>query len=481
MTVWYPGGDSTVHKMRGGWRIVIGVTGLVGGAGALALPAGLGGVAAADTAAPAAPPAEYGAAAQGKAIHENYNAVASVDPALAASRATAQVSPSASPPVQLSSYGYSHDPGTLAGAVLFAPGNPTTPANFPGLAEAFFPVPNQQHVAKCTFNNDATDAARSGLCDQTRTGTDYALADVEPTNKLGPSAEGFASVAGTTFGHGVPLVASHVTSESLIVPDAKGELTVTQENKGTNIAIPGTPITIASFEASTHLVSTAAQVSGTATCAIDVVIAGQHVPVSQVQAALSSLAPPAGSPLVYAFTAPTKPVVAQDAIGGAGSCTGAVLEISNPTTGNSVTYTFGETDARAAKLGALLTGAGSVSSSMVGALPVDTSAAPPAPPAAATDSTAATPTGTDVVSSTPTGATATLSPTPPAAASANLAAPAPSGRVAQARLVTKKISAMPIGIVTAAGATALGLGAWALFAAVATIAKARGIRLSNRA
>lgn len=456
----------------------MGVTGLAAGAGALAFPAALAGVAAADTATPAAPPAEYGAAAQGKAIHENYNAVASVDPALAASRATAQVSPSASPPVQLSSYGYSHDPGTLAGAVLFAPGNPTTPANFPGLAEAFFPVPNQQHVAKCTFNNDATDTTRSGLCDQTRTDTDYALADVEPNNKLGPSAEGYASVAGTTFGNGVPLVASHVTSESLIVPDAKGELTVTQENKGTDIAIPGTPITVASFEASTHLISTADQVSGVATCSIDMVIAGQHVPVSQVQAALSALpTPPAGGPLVYAFTAPTKPVVAQDAVGGAGSCTGAVLEISNPTTGNSVTYTFGETDARAAKLGTLLSGVGSLPSSVVGALPSDTSAPPPAPPA----STAATPTGTDVVSTTPTGATATLSPTPPPAASTNLAAPAPSGRVAQARLVTKKISAVPIGIVTAAGATALGLGAWALIGAVATIAKARGIRLSSRA
>ena len=461
--------------------MVVGLTGVVAGAGALAFPAGLAGAAAGATAAPVAPPAEYGAAAQGKAIHANYNAVASVDPALAASRATAQVSPSGSPPVQLSSYGYSNDPGTLAGAVLFAPGNPTTPANFPGLAEAFFPVPNQQHVAKCAFNNDATDTTRSGVCDQTRTDTEYALADVEPTNKLGPSAEGYAGVAGTTFGHGVPLVASHVTSESMIVPDAKGELTVTQENKGTNIAIQGTPITIASFEASTHLISTADHVSGVATCSIDVVIAGQHVPVSQVQAALSALpAPPAGGPLVYAFTAPTKPVVAQDAIGGAGSCTGAVLEISNPTTGSSVTYTFGETDARAAKLGTLLTGAGSPASSVVGAVPSASSATPPAPPAA-TDSTPATPTGTDVVSSTPTGATATLSPTPPPAASTNLAAPAPSGRVAQARLVTKRISAVPIGIVTAAGATALGLGAWALIGAVASIAKVRGIRLSSRA
>jgi len=85
-----------------------------------------------------------------------------------------------------------------------------------------------------------------------------------------------------------------------------------------------------------------------------------------------------------------------------------------------------------------------------------------------------------VVSNTPTGATATLSPTPPAAPSANLAAPALPNRGAQARLVTKRISAMPIGIVTAAGATALGLGAWALIGAVATIAKARGIRLSSR-
>ena len=469
-----------MHEMQGRWRIVVGVTGLVAGAGAVAFPAGLAGAAAAAPAATSAPPAEYGAAAQGKAIHENYNAVASVDPALAASRATAQVSPSASPPIQLSSYGYSRDPGTLAGAVLFAPGNPTTPANFPGLAEAFFPVPNQQHVAKCTFNNDATDTTRSGLCDQTRTGTDYALADVEPKNNLGPSAEGYASVAGTTFGNGVPLVAGHVTSQSLIVPNAKGELTVTQENKGTNIAIPGTPITIASFEASTHLLSTAQQVSGTATCTIDVVIAGQHVPVSQVQHALSALpAPPAAGPLVYAFTAPTRPVVAQDAIGGAGSCTGAVLEISNPTTGSSVTYTFGETDARAAKLGSVLSGAGSPPAA-VGAPPSDSSATPPAP-AAAPDSTPAAPTGTDVVSSTPTGATATISPTPPPAASPNLAAPAPSGRVAQARLLTKKISAMPIGIVTAAGATAFGLGAWALIGAVASIAKARGIRLSGRA
>ena len=477
--------------MRIGVRAALGGAGAAAGVVLLAFPAALTGPAQASpvSAAPASevsssPPTEYGAAAQGKAIHENYNAVASVDPALAASRATAQVSPSGSPPVQLSSYGYSNDPGTLAGAVLFAPGNPTSPSNFPGLAEAFFPVPNQQHVAKCVFNNDATDTARSSVCDQTRTDTEYSLAEVQPTNKLGPSSEGYASVAGTTFGNGVPLVANHVTSLSLVVPNAKGELTVTQENRGTNVAITGTPITVASFEASTHLTSTKDQVVGTATCSIDMVIAGQHVPVSQVQAALSALPkPPAGSPLVYAFTGPTKPVVAQDAVSGAGSCTGAVLEISNPTTGNSVTYTFGETDARAAKLGTLLAGLGTLPTTVVGAVPADSSTPPPAssgPAAAVTDTSTATPSGNEVVATTPTGSTATLSPAPANTAPA-LAAPAPAytSRGVRTRLVTRKVSAVPIGIVTAVGATALGLGGWALIAAVAVLAKARGTRLSG--
>ncbi|GAC1315990.1 MAG: hypothetical protein NVSMB12_12340 [Acidimicrobiales bacterium] len=473
--------------MRIGVRAALGGAGAAAGVVLLAFPAALTSAAQASepALAPASPPAEYGAAAQGKAIHENYNAVASVDPALAASRATAQVSPSGSPPVQLSSYGYSNDPGTLAGAVLFAPGNPTTPSNFPGLAEAFFPVPNQQHVAKCVFNNDATDTPRSGVCDQTRTDTEYALADVQPTNKLGPSAEGYASVAGTTFGNGVPLVASHVTSLSLVVPNTKGELTVTQENRGTNIAITGTPITVASFEASTHLTSTKDQVTGTATCSIDMVIAGQHVPVSQVQAALSALPkPPAGSPLVYAFTGPSKPVVAQDTESGAGSCTGAILEISNPTTGNSVTYTFGETDARAAKLGTLLAGLGPLPTSVLGSVPADSSTAPPAAPgpaaAAATDTSPSAPASNEVVATTPTGSTVTLAPAPPNSAPA-LAAPAPTApsRGVRTRLVTRKVSAVPIGIVTAVGATALGLGGWALIAAVAALAKARGTRLSG--
>ena len=453
-------------------RMVGGAAGVAAGIAVLTIPSGLVARAGASGV-----PAEFGAAAEGKAIHQNYNVVASLDPALAASRSTAQVSPSGALPKQLSSYGYSNDPGTLAGAVLFAPGNPTTPANFPGLAEAFFPRPDQEHVAKCAFNNDASDTARSGVCDQTRTNTEYSLADVAPNNPLGASALGFASVAGETFGHGFPLVANHVTSESQVAPDKEGRLAVLQENKGSDITIPGTPLTIASFEASAHLLSTAGTVTGDATCAIDMVIAGQHVAVSQVQAALNSLPPPpAGGPLVYSFSPPTKPTVTADNIGGAASCTGAVLEISNPTTGNSVSYTFGETKAQAAKLGQTLSGAGSSApaasdNSPAASAPTD-SGLPSGTPAAA-------PSSSDVVSTTPTGSTATLSAPPAATPSAPAAGGAP-GQASLGRMITKKVSAVPIGIVTAVGATSILLGAWALVGAVGAIAKASGSPLAIR-
>ena len=451
-------------------RMVVGAAGVAAGVAVLTIPSGL-----IVRAGAAGVPPEFGAAAEGKAIHQNYNVVASLDPALAASRATAQVSPSGALPKQLSSYGYSNDPGTLAGAVLFAPGNPTTPANFPGLAEAFYPRPDQEHVAKCAFNNDATDTARSGVCDQTRTNTEYALADVAPNNPLGASSLGFASVGGETFGHGFPLVANHVTSESQVAPDKDGRLSVLQENKGTDITISGTPLTIASFEASTHLLSTADHVTGDATCSIDMVVAGQHVPVSQVQAALDALPPPpAGGPVVYSFSPPTKPTVTEDNIGGAASCTGAVLEISNPTTGNSVSYTFGETKTQAARLGQTLTGAGASApasdSNPVASAPTDSGA----------PSSSSGPSGSDVVATTPTGSTATLSAPPPAtsAPAGPSALAAPSGPASLGRLITKKVSAVPIGIVTAVGATSILLGAWALVGAVAAIAKASGTSLA---
>lgn len=468
-----------MNAVRTWGRMVVGLAGVAGGAALLVVPSAL--VAPAGAAgspgASAPPPKEYGGFAQGKAIHQNYNVIASVDPALAASRATAQVSPDGAPPVQLSSYGYSNDPGTLAGAVLFAPGNPTTPANFPGLAEAFFPEPDQEHVAKCAFNNDAADTTRSGVCDQTRNNTEYALADVQPKNPLGPSAQGFASVAGTTFGHGIPLVANHVTSQSFIVPDDKGRLTVLQENRGTDITIPGTPITIASFEASAHLLSTADAVTGDASCTIDMVVAGQHVPVSQVQAALNAIPQPlTGAGLIYSFSSPTKPMVAVDNVGAAASCTGAVLQISNPTTGNSVSYTFGETDAKAARLGQTLSAGGSASAPAADTTPV--AGPPPAASAPASAAPSSAPVASDVVATTPTGATATLSSPPPqSSASAPEVVAAPR---LPTRLITKRKSALLLGIVTALGASSVLLGAWALIGAVAAIAKASGASFASR-
>ena len=63
------------------WRAAAGSVSLAAGLALLVIPT--------VSASAAPPPAQYGASAEGKAIHAIYSAVAAVDPALAATRATA--------------------------------------------------------------------------------------------------------------------------------------------------------------------------------------------------------------------------------------------------------------------------------------------------------------------------------------------------------------------------------------------------------
>ena len=442
----------------------------------------------------AAPPTAYGANAQGKAIHANYNAVASVDPAIGSTRAFASVNPDQSPPVQLGSYGYANDPGTLAGAVIFAPGNPTTPANFPGLAEAFYPEPDQEHVAKCAANTDATNATGSQACDQANAGNWYALADVQPKNPLGPSSLGYTSTQGATLGNGVPLTANQVTSKSQIVPDQDGNLSVVQENKGHDISIPGTPITISSFEASSHLKATTDAVTGDAVCTINMNIGGNPVPTDQVAAALAALpqapAVPGGPGFTYAFTPPSQPVIAQDAIGGTASCTGAILEVTDLTTASSVTYTFGETLAQAAKLGQTLGNSSGSGSSDSGSAAGSSGSTGGSAGFTGSDSTSssASPSSGSLPSSAALSSDSSTAASPsdsssgaaPATASApSQSAPQPSGELASGpRLIKKKLNATPVGLVTALGTSALLAGIWLLVSSVAGLGR-RGIRLAG--
>jgi hypothetical protein len=453
------------QRTRRRGRVAAGFAALTLGGGMLLLPA--------MTASAAAPPTAYGADTVGKALYQVYNAVAQVDPSLPGSRSAVQVDPSASPPILLTTYGYANDPGTLVGAVAFAPGNPTTPSNTPGLAEAFYPEPDQEHVSKCAANNDATDAQRSSACDSANTGTWSATADASPKAKLGPSARGFAQEGGPNIA-GTPFGAKHLSSESNITPDNDGNLIVIQENKGSDIPITGTPVTVSNFEASSHLKATAAAVTGDAICTINVTIAGQPIPLDQVPTALAGVGAVPGAPFSFQFAPPTAPVVTEDSLGGSASCTGATLQVTDNNTGSSVTYVFGTTVSRAARLGQTLSAAGDDQPAAASA----TSGGDGSSFSSSSDgSSFSSPASSDTGSSSTPIESAAPAPSETQQAAAPAAAPrAPTFN--EPKLITKKINAVPVGIVTALGSIGVLLGSWLLLSSVAGLGQ-HGIRLSG--
>jgi len=472
------------RSVRRKGRIIAGVAAVALGGGMLLLPV--------MTASAAAPPTAYGADATGKALYQVYNAVAAVDPSLPGSRSAVQVNPSASPPILLTTYGYANDPGTLVGAVVFAPPSPTctsdplppgcgptppavTPANFPGLAEAFYPQPDQEHVAKCAANTDASNAQGNSACDQSNTGTWYAVADASPKNPLGPSARGFASEAGPNVA-GTPFAVKQLSSESNVTPDKDGNLTVTQENKGQDITIAGTPLA-ASFEASSHLKSTADAVTGDAVCTIDFTMGGQAIPIDQAQAILSQVGSVPGAPYDFQFAPPTPPVVQTDNLGGSASCQGATLQVTDHATGSSATYIFGTTVSRAARLGQTLSAGGGDSGSSTpssGSFGGDGSSGFTSGGSSGAALSAPSSTGTDTGSAPVEAAAA---PTEPQAAPEASAPPA-QGVSNGPGLITKKINATPVGIVTALGTIGVLLGSWLLLSSIAGLGKG-GIRLAG--
>lgn len=469
--------QSAGGSRRRRWRVVAGASSLAAGTALLLLPS--------MTASAASPPTAYGAETEGKALYQNYNAVAAVDPALPGSRAAVQVDPSASPQVLITTYGYANDPGTLAGAVLFAPGNPTTPSNFPGLAEAFYPVPDQEHVAKCAANNDASNTTGSGACDQANTGTWYAVADASPKNPLGPSGRGFASEQGANIA-GSPFTGSNLTSESNVTPDQDGNLAVIQENKGSNIAIAGTPL-VASFEASSHLKSTTSGVTGSATCTINFTMGGQAVPVDQAAQVLNQAGTVPGSPYSYQFTPPTPPVIDSDSLGATASCTGAVLQVVDHVSNSSATYTFGTTVAHAATLGQTLSNSsGGSSSSSSSSSDVSSSGGTAgftgSDSSGSSGGTASLTSGSSSAPSSDVAAPSTAAPSDstaaPAAAAPQQSAPQQTNLDNGPRLITKKVKPLPIGIVTALGTLGILLGSWFLLSSVAGLGR-HGVRLAG--
>ena len=339
----------------------------------LVVPGAHAGAAAADK-----PFDNYSGRVQGVGIRQVYGAAgAQADPGTASSFANVNSVPGfGGTLVDMKAAAINADPGTLAGAVLFAPpdcsaqppssgclesggyapGAPDTglasPAGFPGYAEAFFPEPDQPRAQKCLANKDAK---ADETCSQASGGL-YADAQVNPKAPNGPLAQGLASSQGYSSDM---LSGESVVSRAAVGLDDKGSLRSEVESVGNGLAIAGTPVVIKGFRAAAFTVAARGGASGDASCTVDVTANGQPIPISQVQAALdgATSAIGAASPVSFRFTPPSPKSITTTADGGVqAECTGAVLDITYrppvdlsgvsgqpiPDTSTSVRYVFGQ-------------------------------------------------------------------------------------------------------------------------------------------
>jgi hypothetical protein len=340
--------------------------------------------------APPAPAAtaynSYSAGVQGVALRMVAQAVgAADDPGSAATIANINVFPGTQGQfIQLKGSAINTDPGTLAGAALFAApdctafsdgnqssgypqcalagGSPEVPppgyfqdsskpgqspgklpgtgtdsglevaAGFPGWAEAFYPQPDQRHVVKCAANKDAKDA--SSTCSPSQNAY-YADARVNPDNT---SAGGMAITASP---QGTELTGSSVSSQSSIALDASNRLVSIVDSWGAGFAIPGVPgLLIRGYHSIAKTIADGDKVTAEASCTVDVNINGQAVDPSQATALINAL--PKSPNVAVHFEPPSPPIITQSSAGGkSAACTGAQLTATFPTTNQSGTIQNG--------------------------------------------------------------------------------------------------------------------------------------------
>lgn len=367
--------------------------------------------------------------------------------------------------LQMKAVASNNDPGDLGGAALFAPTTPTNgAANFPGYAEAFFPFfENQNTVSeKCATNVEPREAPEC----RTQPGP-YALARVVPDQDT-PSALGYARNVGEEDASDDNKNAETVT-ESRITVESGGALLGRQVNEGRRFAVPGTPIVVESFRASSEVRATPEGVQASGTCTASVNIAGESFDTNrELQALLGPFG--SGSGVRVAYTPPTDPKIVELADGGKEvSCTGARFEVIDPQTSTTSHYTYGKTFATSGVPvdeiggdplgdGATVSGAGA------------SSTPPPSSPADAPSTSGAS---TDTPSApAPSGGTSgtedTTSAAPPTSDDPRNTAPSTGSG---GGLVEETINTTPLAATTAATGLLLPLALWLLLGVTGSLAR----------
>ena len=408
----------------------------------------------------------------------------------------------------MTSRGAVGNPGTLAAAVLWAAPASTFPnctsgdtacylsptgvheaAGTPGYAEAIYPAfpgsPDRTHVKKCIVNKDGNGANQTGGSLQAACAADaipaYASADSD-MDAGAPYAHGFTRALG---GEGGGLTVGGSDANADVRPDKAGNLVSKGYSHATGIDLGGV-VQLKAVSAEASVVAapdnpTAKQISASCTFS-GLSIAGNAVPADVAK----SLDPKALKPFTDAakglgysvtFIPPPPATVGRTPDGKfQASCTGLRVFIDDidpsSRTSSRLEYTFGYINIQAAVSnfasgalgdvvgGGLASGAGSVSDA-VGAIPPAAGGGE----AVSTGSSSATPSGAaDIGSSGSGGGKAQVS--------------RQLGRVsANGALRNVGPNAAMVGALSAATASAIGVGAWLLVGVILSLARGTRLRL----
>lgn len=371
--------------------------------------------------------------------------------------------------LQMKATGTTNDPGNLGGAALFTPDSPTSgTSNFPNFSEAFFPAfeaVGQSSVAeKCSLNAASKESPEC----RDQPGP-YALARVVPEPDA-PSAEGFARNGGSGEDGG-----ESVTRSRISAGDA-GEIIGVQRNEGRSIAVPGTPVVVESFLATSKVTATPDGVSAEGTCTAEVTVGGEPVTTNEELQAL--LGPLTGTAVEY--QPPTEAAVTET-FGGTKevTCTGARISVTGPDA--TLDYTFGQTfatasppsDAGGLSASGVLGGTFGGGTSSAGGPTLSRSPAPGVLPAGGPTATPGTVGSSRSTTPPPSGAGGGQAAGSPGAAGLSRS-PIGGGALSAAAppaLLRTKLDTFPIALTTAAAATVLPLGVVLLWAVVGSLAR----------
>lgn len=380
--------------------------------------------------------------------------------------------------LEMKAVGANLDPGTIVGAVIWAPGSSPLPPEsgmheargFPFYSEAFHPTPEGQskRTEKCFFNKEAQPSPECRAADAVMFSSGVVVPEEGVQVDGAPpllSSTGFARAVGTDQGD---LRIGETSSEAFVGPDEQGRLVSRHHATAREVVIAGTPVA-ATFSVSSEVVSTEEGATGTARCDAVITIAGQTLSSpEEINAALKAFGEASGHTIV--FTPPTKPVVAPTASeppGARASCQGARLEVVSRNTGVRLLYQLGDTMSVAAPLGVSLAADPSTGIDLPdggGAIDV---------PTFTEDASFEQPFTAAPVTQTP----AASSPPAQIAVDDGPATDQPVAAGPGPRYIRETLDALPIGAVTAGASIALGLGAWLLIAVVGSLARGGRLRL----